>query len=252
MDLVASKSFTTVIQDEGGSLPFMPDVPNGDGSYHTQLFENQILPYLISKSSYSQADGSNFLSLDKLIIPGDVYASGQNLLGAMQLVPLMLQVAQDPGLPASDRALAQQLADRVFNLVKDGIGSWLSAQDDQALQLLFYSNSWDALLGEAGAFGSSVSLNDQNLGFGYYVKTAALIAEYDPTWGDLSKMGSIVNLIVKEVANPDRNNVNAQYLFPFLRNFDVYDGRSLADGAANNSNGITRNRPPNRSISPPA
>ena len=123
MDLVASKSFTTVIQDEGGTLPFIPDVPNGDGSYHTQLFEDQILPYLISMSTYAPRDGSNFLSLDKLIIPGDVYGSGQNLLGAMQMVPLLLQVAQDPGVPSSDRTLAQQLSDRVFNLVKDGIGS---------------------------------------------------------------------------------------------------------------------------------
>ena len=109
MDLVASKSFTTVIQDEGGTLPFIPDVPNGDGSYHTQLFEDQILPYLMSKSSYAPRDGSNFLSLDKLIIPGDVYSSGQNLLGAMQMVPLLLQVAQDPGVPSSDRTLANSL-----------------------------------------------------------------------------------------------------------------------------------------------
>ncbi len=245
MDLVASKSFTTEIQDEGGTLPFIPDVPNGDGSYHTQLFEDQILPYLISMSTYAPRDGSNFLSLDKLIIPGDVYSSGQNLLGAMQMVPLLLQVAQDPGVPSSDRTLAQELADRVFNLVKDGIGSWLSAEDDEALQLLYYqpgllpdgSDGWDALLGQAGAFGSSVSLNDQNLGFGYYVKTAALIAQYDPTWGDLPNMGAIINLIVDEVADPDRDNLDTQFLFPFLRNFDVYDGRSLADGAANNANG---------------
>jgi endoglucanase Acf2 len=240
MDLVASKSFTTVIQDEGGTLPFIPDVPNGDGSYHTQLFEDQILPYLISVSTYAPRDGSNFLSLDKLIIPGDVYASGQNLLGAMQMVPLLFQVAQDPGVPTSDRTLAQQLADRVFNLVKDGIGSWLSAQDDQALQLLYYqggTGGWDALLAEAGAFGSSVSINDQNLGFGYYLKTAALIAQYDPTWGDLANMGAIIDLIVKEVANPDRDNLDSRFVFPFLRNFDVYDGRSLADGAGNSSSG---------------
>ena len=50
-------------------------------------------------------------------------------------------------------------------------------------------------------------------------------------------MGSIIDLIVKEVANPDRDNLDTQFLFPFLRNFDVYDGRSLADGAANNANG---------------
>ncbi len=245
LKLLVGKSFNTQIQDLGGVLPFIPDVPNGDGTYHTQLFENQILPYLISKSSYSQRDGSNFLSLDKLIVPGDVYSTGQNLLGAMQLVPLLEQVAQDPGVPASDRSLAQELSVRVFNLVKDGLGSWLSAEDDQALQLLFYqprttdgsANGWNALLAESGAFGSSTSINDQNLGFGYYVKTAALIAQYDPTWGDLSKMGSIVNLIVREVANPDRSNLNTQFLFPFLRNFDVYDGRSLADGAANNAGG---------------
>ena len=64
LKLLVGKSFNTQIQDLGGVLPFIPNVPNGDGTYHTQLFENQILPYLISKSSYSQRDGSNFLSLE--------------------------------------------------------------------------------------------------------------------------------------------------------------------------------------------
>src|SRR5262249_5903238 len=74
--------------------------------------------------------------------------------------------------------------------------------------------------------------------------TAALIAQYDSTWGDSQsqvtngmstrtlegKMGDVVNQIVQDVSNYNRSNTQ----FPFLRNFDVYQDHSWVDGAANN------------------
>src|SRR5262249_42459822 len=80
---------------------------------------------------------------------------------------------------------------------------------------------------------------------GYFIKTAAFLAQYDGTWGATTqavnngvqflqgKMGDIVNLMVGDVSNYDRSSS----IFPFLRNFDVYATHSCADGAANDNIG---------------
>ena len=46
------------------------------------------------------------------------------------------------------------------------------------------TRSWEFLEFTA----SSESLNDHNLIGGYFIKTAALIAQYDTTWGDSQTM----------------------------------------------------------------
>src|SRR5581483_6572378 len=100
---------------------------------------------------------------------------------------------------------------------------------------------WQALLSQKPGFLSSESLNDQNLIYGYLVKTAAIIDQYDSQWGNTrtkinngqqtlaGTLGEIVNRIVANVSNYDRTST----AFPFLRNFDVAQGHSWADGAAN-------------------
>src|SRR5262249_3715320 len=102
---------------------------------------------------------------------------------------------------------------------------------------------WQALLTEKPGFLSSESLNDQNLIHGYLVKTAAIISLYDSQWGDTrtkvklgdkvqtfaGKYGEIINQIIANATGYDRNSVE----FPFLRNFDVAQGHSWVDGAAN-------------------
>jgi endoglucanase Acf2 len=253
--LLDGNSFVTQLQFHG-VLPFIPDITgaaSGSASYHRDLWRNYLYPYLVSVSTEVTNDGS--LSLDRLLIGNNVYNNGQSLMGAMQLVPLLQQVSQSAELAPDEQVLAAQLAEQVFRKVEEVMGAWLSAADDQALQLLYYEPDvlkdpvsagkpgWNALLGEAAGFFSSESLNDQNLGFGYYVKTAALISLYDPTWGDMSKFGGIMNLIADEAANPSRSSIinpNTLTRFPFLRNFNVYTGQSFADGAANNPQGTNQ------------
>ena len=148
----------------------------------------------------------------------------------MQMVPLLLQVAQDPGVPSSaTRTLAQELsrsASSIWSRTESARGSAPRTTrrcSSSTIRGTHRRLGRGAFLAQAGAFGSSVSINDQNLGFGYYLKTAALIAQYDPTWGNLGNMGSIhIDLMaLNEVADPDRDNLDTQFLFPFLRNFDV-------------------------------
>jgi hypothetical protein len=87
-------------------------------------------------------------------------------------VPLLEQVSLSPQLRPDEQALAAQLARQVTARVENVLGAWLSAQDDQALLLLYYQpdtpketpekvQGWDALLGEASQYLSSESINDQ-------------------------------------------------------------------------------------------
>lgn len=257
MELLEASSFVTQLQYHG-MLPFLPDISGGDpGSetYHRDLWRTYLLPYLISVSSTATSDGS--LSLDRLMPGLNVYNNGQSLLGAMQLVPLLQEVSQSKStlLGADEKELAGKLMRQVFEKVKERLGAWLSAQDDQALQLLYFEPDklksvkgkgaigWNALLAQQAGFLSSESINDQHLGYGYYVKTAALIALYDPSWGDMQKFGRLMQLIMDEVANYRRDPANEPDLpvrFPFLRNFDVYAGQSWADGAGNGEDGTNQ------------
>jgi hypothetical protein len=259
--------FHTVLQYQG-SLPEVPPLPTTINTTGTDpqdahpdawLWNTYLLPLLRSVSQPTQVDGSLTLST---IFPNDNnYIEGQSMYGVMQLVPILLEVADsgDTLLTAQDRAQAKNLAEQVYNQVKNRMSDWLSASDAQDLKLLYYqpartqetaknapplgSRGWESLIGFLPFTGYSESLNDHHLVDGYFIKTAALLVQCDSTWGDsqtevttssgtktlLGAMGDVVNLIAQDVSNYNRSNPN----FPFLRTFDVYEGHSWADGAAN-------------------
>ncbi|HZY84703.1 MAG TPA: glycosyl hydrolase [Gemmataceae bacterium] len=260
--------FHAVLQYDG-SLPEVPPLPTAinttgtapqDAHPDAWLWSNYLLPLLRSVSTATQVDGS--LTLSNIFPNSNNCFEGQSMYGVMQLVPILLEVANssDTQLTARDKAQANNLAGQVYNQVKDRMSDWLSASDAQGLKLLYYQPSqtqetaknapplgspgWDSVMSILSGFLSSESLNDHNLIGGYFIKTAALIAQYDSTWGDsqtlvttgrgtktlLGAMGDVVNQIVQDVSNYNRSNPD----FPFLRNFDVYQGHSWVDGAANN------------------
>ncbi|MBX9623448.1 MAG: hypothetical protein K2X82_06500, partial [Gemmataceae bacterium] len=255
--------FTTVLTHRG-TLPLVAPVPDANGYYST-LWNSYLKPFLRGVSVAGRTDGT--FDLANLLPDGNNYVDAQSMLGAAQLVPLLVSVSQsaDPNLTAADRGQAAVYAERVFNVVKDRMSAWLSAADDQALRLLYYQPQqpreakatpgpgWQSLMSLAAGFESSNSLNDHHLIAGYFVKVAALIARYDSTWGDSArpvgggqtlagKLGDVVNQMVRDVANYDRADQpgdpsTGRPPFPFLRNFDVYQGHSWADGAANDTGG---------------
>jgi endoglucanase Acf2 len=247
-----------------GVLPSVPPLPDGgnplsglSGSGDAALWNTYLLPILRSISSQPQSDGQ--LALDNIFPNDNNYFQAQAMYGASQLVPILLEISQstDPGLSASDKASAYTYAELIYNAVKNRMGAWLSANDDDALQMLYYqpataqetnaagSPGWQSLMEILSGFLSSESLNDHQLINGYFIKVAAFLDQYDSTWGQTTqavedgttnlqgKMGDIVNLLIGDVSNDDRTSKT----FPFLRNFDVWDMHSWADGAANDNVG---------------
>ena len=113
-------------------------VPLGANQGQADLWKNYLLPVLRSASSQPEVDGS--LALDLLFPNDNNYLQAQAMYGASQLVPILLEISTstDPLLSANDKAQAASYAEQLYNAVKDRMSSWLSASDDQALQVLYY------------------------------------------------------------------------------------------------------------------
>jgi hypothetical protein len=258
-------AFVTQLQSHG-VLPQVVPVAGAPG-FETTLWRQYLYPFLLSVSSGGPNDGT--LNL-KTLLPtnNNNYQEGQAMLGAAQLIPILNEVADsdpttNPDLSPAERDLARSTARLVFQLVEDRMSAWLSATDDQAPYVLYYQPQspfedptgqqlnkvgWQAIMPVQGGFLSPEGINDQNLIEGYFVKVAAILAQYDPTWGDRSvnindgtsvrpaKYGDLINILIKNVANTDRNDP----MSPFLRNFDIFQGHSWADGSANNQVGTNQ------------
>ena len=55
---------------------------------------------------------------------------------------------------------------------------------------------------------------------------AAHLARRDPKWASRGQMGGIVDLLIRDIATMELGRAD----FPFLRNFDPYEGHSWAGG----------------------
>jgi endoglucanase Acf2 len=74
-------------------------------------------------------------------------------------------------------------------------------------------------------------LDDHHFHYGYYIRTAAVLAQLDPSI--VLKVQGTINQMVDDIANTNRQSTK----FPYLRNFDVYEGHSWADGFAKFADG---------------
>jgi endoglucanase Acf2 len=78
-------------------------------------------------------------------------------------------------------------------------------------------------------YGSIKAMNDHHFHYGYWVMGAAHVALRDPEWAAEKNWGGMVEKIISDIATDERGRRD----FPFLRNFDVYEGHSWASGDAN-------------------
>lgn len=115
-------------------------------------------------------------------------------------------------------------------------------------KFITYNTVWNTLLGNVSWYGSIENLSDHHFGWGYLIKAAALVAQFDSgvepdtqkPWWDIEKgWGGIVNLMIRDVmdwrkpgeADPfDLKFVRCKYLNPV-------EGHMYADGSGNSGDG---------------
>ncbi len=71
-------------------------------------------------------------------------------------------------------------------------------------------------------------MKDHHFHYGYWLNAAVHVALRDPAWATADRWGGMVGRIIADIASAERGRAD----FPFLRNFDAYEGHSWASGNA--------------------
>jgi endoglucanase Acf2 len=112
-----------------------------------------------------------------------------------------------------------------LKILKSRMESWF---DNQHPTYFEYNSDIGSVLPHPEEYGSISALNDHHFHYGYWIQAAAQVALRDPQWASQSQWGGVVNALVNDIATAEPNRRD----FPFLRNFDVYEGHSWASGTA--------------------
>ncbi len=129
----------------------------------------------------------------------------------------LLSVAQAEG--------KQKMADSLLEGMKSRMQSWF---DGNHPTYFMQDAGLGTFVGYPEEYSSIGSMNDHHFHYGYWLTGAAHIALRDPEWLAPAKWGGMVGKIVADIANDERGRAD----FPFLRNFDPYEGHSWASGNA--------------------
>ncbi len=200
MKLLAASGFSTRMPF-GGILPVLPLPPEG-------AFEKSTLAGHVRAAARA----------DDLFPPGlegtrGSYWTGKSLLRVALLAWLAEQVGETAVRARLVRGLQHTLEDWF-----DGAGPGY----------FYYDRSWATLIGLPSEYRSGWEMNDHHFHYGMFVFAAATVARFDPAWAADQRWGAMVELLIKDCANPEREDRR----FPFLRNFDAYAGHSWANGPA--------------------
>ncbi len=117
---------------------------------------------------------------------------------------------------------------RAVGSIERALENWFTASGDERNTYFVYNPKWGNLTGIAGGYGADWPFNDHHFHYGYFIRAAAEVARADPAWAAKDKWGGMVDMLIREVASPDRNDK----MFPSSRCFDRYEGHGWASGDA--------------------
>jgi len=199
LKLAAGEGFTTVTPFQG-VLPLLPSLGKGDKA---------------TLKRFLDSDAASFKP--EL---ADTYWTGK-ALGKLATLAALADASGNTAAETTFRTQLKGLLERYFTADRDPKG------------LFYYNKPWGTLIGYPASYGSDEALNDHHFHYGYFLRAAAEVVRKEPAWGTAAKWGGMVNLLIRDCANPERNDP----LFPFLRNFDVYEGHTWADGKGDFADG---------------
>lgn len=202
LKLLAAPSFK-VERSWGGFVPHWPRLPDG--------------PRLAEFNDHFKRDLRRRRDLIPARENGDdwrvsVYWQGKGLTRVTQLAA----IAEQQGDPDA--------RDQLLRVARDRMEWWFGGQGKRSYFHL------DKRLGTVVAypdeFFSVEQMNDHHFHYGYWIRAAAEIALRDPAWAAPERWGGMVDKLVADIATAERGRAD----FPYLRNFDAYEGHSWAVG----------------------
>ena len=193
MKILYGNTFTTDLIFEG-VLPALPD----EGDYN----KTELLEMIKAIATESLPETGDFAG---------TYWNGKMIARFAHLVNIADQLG---AITERDYFLSQ---------IKIRLESWFTAGGNQSY---VYNSKWKTLTGYPSEFGADNQINDHNFHSGYAIMGAAIVAQYDSIWASQDNWGGMVNLLIKDGNNYDRNDEQ----FPFLRALDAYAGHSWESG----------------------
>jgi endoglucanase Acf2 len=195
--LLAANSFRTTARYTG-FVPYWPALPEST-------------PRIAELRDVMKSDIRNARRM--MLVEGEgPYWQGK---GLMRLVK-MLDVYEQQG--------DKEAADRLLGLLKTRIEEWFSGTDRR--RYFHWDQAMGTVVGYPEEYFAVVQMNDHHFHYGYWIRAVAEIALRDPAWAARGRWGDMVDLLIKDVAFAERGKAE----FPFLRNFDPYEGHSWASG----------------------
>ncbi|WP_340106165.1 glycosyl hydrolase [Rhodohalobacter sp. 8-1] len=181
--------------------------------FSTGLMFSGILPSLPDEGNYNHADLLNKVQqvAQEDLRPGPTYQNGKAMGRFAQLVNI------------ADQLGADQERDYFLDKLKNRLEDWLTAGGEQEYS---YNDEWDVLTGYPSGFGADREINDHHFHSSYAIRSAAIIAQFDPEWASQENWGGMINMLIKDSNNWDRSDE----MVPFLRSHDAYAGHSWASG----------------------
>jgi len=180
-----------------------------------------ILPTLPNLAKYSSGfdPGALYKKIDLMKNDGlaewtDSYNEGQAMNRLVQVAHLANQLGHT------------EARDKLINTVKARLEDWFKAEGGEVAFLFYYNNTWKTIIGYPAGHRQDENLNDHHFHWGYFIHAAAAIEQYQPGWA--SQWGGMVDLLIRDAANPSRTDS----MFPFLRNFSPFAGHCWANGFA--------------------
>lgn len=192
-------------------------------SFQTKYKFNGVLPALPDQGTYDKTILNQYVNE----AAAEVYTGSQDTYWIGKRLGKLATLA-----PIADQVGNTAAATQFRNEIKSRLENWLKASDSsgnlKSSNLFYYNSNWGTLIGYPDSYGTAVELNDHHFHYGYFIKAAAEIARTDATWASDSNYGSMIKLLIRDIASTDRSDS----LFPYLRNFDPYAGHSWASGHA--------------------
>ena len=134
----------------------------------------------------------------------------------LQRILKMMDVAEQQG--------DIEARDQLLKLSKTRIESWFSGESGKTY--FHHDKKLGTVVGYPEEYFSVEQMNDHHFHYGYWIRAMADIALRDPAWAAKDQWGGMADLLIKDIATPQRGGAD----FPFLRNFDAYEGHSWASG----------------------
>ena len=202
MKVILGKSFTT-------STPFLgvlPALPTPKDSVAT--LGPMVDAYFKKLTSRAKTFQSN-----------DTYWNGKEFGKIAEVIRIADQIGKD------------DVRDGLVKLLQTRLESWFDGTDTE--RFFYYHQPWNTLIGYPDSYGAAEILNDHHFHYSYFIKAAATIAQYDADWVRPENYGGMIDLLIRDCANYDRDDNR----FPWMRYYDPYAGHSWASGNAGFASG---------------